>query len=152
MISNTTAKAWRWRLLRWVGLVVAVILVGMQLVPDERTKPPVRIDVDAPDEVETILRKACYDCHSNETRWPWYSRVAPISWWIADHVEHGRGDLNFSEWPALDFYAQELALEDIEQQITKGEMPLRSYTVLHPEARLTEDEREAILRWARSGP
>lgn len=139
------------KIARWAGLAVAMVLVLIQLIPADRTNPPVRIDVNAPDEVKEILRRACYDCHSHETRWPWYSRVAPVSWWIADHVEHGRGDLNFSEWPALDFYAQELAFKDIEEQITKGEMPLRNYTILHPEARLTDDERETILGWARSG-
>ena len=146
---TTTARVWK--IVRGAGLAVAIVLVLIQLIPADRTNPPVRIDVDAPDEVKEILRRACYDCHSHETRWPWYSRVAPVSWWIADHVEHGRGDLNFSEWPALDFYAQELAFKDIEEQITKGEMPLRNYTILHPEARLTDDERETILRWARSG-
>ena len=140
-----------WKIARWAGLAVAIVLALIQLIPADRTNPPVRIDVDAPDEVKGILRRACYDCHSHETRWPWYSRVAPVSWWIADHVEHGRGDLNFSAWPALDFYAQELAFKDIEEQITKGEMPLRNYTILHPEARLTDDERETLLRWARSG-
>jgi len=146
---TTTARVWK--IVRGAGFAVAIVLALIQLIPADRTNPPVRIDVDAPDEVKEILRRACYDCHSHETRWPWYSRVAPISWWIADHVEHGRGDLNFSEWPALDFYAQELAFKDIEEQITKGEMPLRNYTILHPEARLTDDERETILRWARSG-
>jgi hypothetical protein len=146
---TTTARAWK--IVRWAGLAVVIVLALIQLIPADRTNPPVRIDVDAPDEVKEILRRACYDCHSHETRWPWYSRVAPVSWWIADHVEHGRGDLNFSEWPALDFYTQELAFKDIEEQITNGEMPLRNYTILHPEARLTDDERETILRWARSG-
>jgi len=146
---TTTARVWK--IVRGAGFAVAIVLALIQLIPADRTNPPVRIDVDAPDEVKEILRRACYDCHSHETRWPWYSRVAPVSWWIADHVEHGRGDLNFSEWPALDFYAQELAFKDIEEQITKGEMPLRNYTILHPEARLTDDERETILRWARSG-
>ena len=144
----TTARVWR--IGRRAGLAVVIVLALIQLIPADRTNPPVRIDVDAPDEVKEILRRACYDCLSHETRWPWYSRVAPVSWWIADHVEEGRGDLNFSEWPALDFYARELALKDIEEQITKGEMPLRNYTILHPEARLTDDERETILRWARS--
>jgi uncharacterized membrane protein len=146
---TTTARVWK--IVRWAALAVAIVLALIQVIPADRTNPPVRIDVDAPDHVKEILRRACYDCHSHETHWPWYSRVAPVSWWIADHVEHGRGDLNFSEWPALDFYAQELACKDIEEQITKGEMPLRNYTILHPEARLTDDERETILEWARSG-
>ena len=131
-----------------LGLVALIaVFVALQLVPVERTNPPVGSDVDAPAEVEAILRRACYDCHSHETSWPWYSFVAPASWFVADHVNHGRGDLNFSEWPAYDFEAQDLALSDIREQITKGEMPLPSYLILHPGARLSEADRAALLDW-----
>ena len=138
--------------LRWlvVGLVVAFLV--LQFVPVDRVNPPVGLNVDAPAEVEAILRRACYDCHSHETRWPWYSRVAPLSWWIADHVEHGRGDLNFSQWPTFDFVEQGMALEDIEQQVREGEMPLSSYLILHPEARLSDEDRKRLLDWAGSRP
>ena len=139
-------------ILRWlvVGLVVAFLV--LQFVPVDRVNPPVGLNVDAPAEVEAILRRACYDCHSHETRWPWYSRVAPLSWWIADHVEHGRGDLNFSQWPTFDFVEQGMALEDIEQQVREGEMPLSSYLILHPEARLSDEDRKRLLDWAGSRP
>lgn len=129
-----------------LGLVVALGL--LQLIPVERTNPPVRSDVAAPAEVQTILRSACYDCHSHETRWPWYSRVAPVSWMVANHVKEGRGDLNFSDWPRLDFEEQEHALKDIQEQITKGKMPLRGYTWMHREARLSEAQRAALVAWA----
>lgn len=122
--------------------------MALQLVPVERSNPPIRSDVDAPAEVEAILRRACYDCHSHETRWPWYSYVAPVSWFVVDHVKHGRGDLNFSDWPAFDFEAQDLALSDVREQITKGEMPLPSYLILHRDARLSEDDRAVLLEWA----
>jgi len=137
--------------IRWTAIVSLVVLLGLQLVPVDRTNPPVLSPISAPEEVAKILRRSCYDCHSHETRWPWYSRVAPLSWWIADHVEEGRGDLNFSDWPAFDFELQELAFRDIEKQIEKGEMPLRSYLILHPDARLSEADRQLLLRWARSG-
>ena len=130
---------------------VAVAFAALQLVPVERTNPPVRQEVDAPPAVMEILSRACYDCHSHETRWPWYSRIAPLSWWVADHVTDGRGDLNFSDWPVFDFELQELALRDITKQVSSGEMPLWSYTLLHPEARLDEEDREALLRWADVG-
>jgi hypothetical protein len=135
--------------LRWVGLGILLLLLALQLATVERTNPPVGLEVDAPAEVHAVLRKACYDCHSHETRWPWYSRVAPLSWWLASHVEDGRGDLNFSEWPAFDFELQEHALEDIYEQLTKGEMPPWSYTVIHADARLSEADRQVLLRWAR---
>ena len=76
-----------------VGVVVA--LAAIQLVPVHRTNPPVRVEVNAPEEVMAIIQRACYDCHSNETRWPWYSRVAPVSWFVVSHVKKARGDLNF---------------------------------------------------------
>ena len=139
------------RVLRWGVPGIVTLLAALQMVPSDRTNPPVRSDVGAPDEVKVILRRACYDCHSHETRWPWYSRVAPVSWWISGHVKDARGDLNFSEWPGFDFELQGMAFRDIERQVSKGEMPPRSYKILHPEARLTPAERELIIDWARSG-
>jgi hypothetical protein len=103
-----------------------------------------------PGEVQSILRRACYDCHSNETQWPWYSHVAPASWFVVRHVRQGRGDLNFSEWPVFDPEFEEYAFKDIEEQIEKEEMPLRSYTWLHTDAKLSEDDRETLIRWARA--
>ncbi|HZM17560.1 MAG TPA: heme-binding domain-containing protein [Candidatus Krumholzibacteria bacterium] len=132
---------------RWILLGLLLAFGIAQAMPVERTNPPVEWDVDAPAEVAAILRGACYDCHSHETRWPWYSRVAPVAWIVARHVEHGRGDLNFSQWPRLDLEAQEHAFHDIEEQISHRKMPLRSYTWMHPEARLTEAQRQALLTW-----
>ena len=136
----------RW--LRWIGAGLLVIFLGLQFVPVERTNPHVMSDIKAPPEIDAVLRRACYDCHSHETRWPWYSRIAPVSWWVVDHVEHGRGDLNFSMWPVFDFEEQDLAMGDIEEQIRKGEMPLPSYLILHRDARLSDADRELLLRWA----
>ena len=135
-------------LLRWAGLSLVGILVVIQFFPAERTNPPVVAEIVAPEEVMTILDRACYDCHSNRTRWPWYSRVAPLSWWLVEHVDDGRGDLNFTEWPMLDFETQELAFHDIEEQIAEGEMPLFSYLLLHPGARLSEAEKRTLIDWA----
>jgi len=139
----------------WVRLAVFVALLsfaGLQLVPVERTNPPVKSDLSAPAEVKEILRRACYDCHSHETRWPWYSYVAPLSWWVVSHTEDGRADLNFSVWPTFDFESEAHALDDIWQQVSKGEMPLRSYTLVHRDAILTDSERELLLEWAHPGP
>ncbi len=127
-------------------LVSALFLLAQFRQPD-RTNPPLRSDVDAPPEVAEILRRACYDCHSHETDWRWYSYIAPVSWWVADHVEHGRSDLNFSDWPMFDFEAIEQSMSDIDEQLEQDEMPLKSYLIMHPEARLTEDEKTIIRRW-----
>ncbi len=134
-----------WRLL--LGLVIATF-VGLQLVPVDRSNPPVTSPLATTAGVEEVLRRACYDCHSNETEWPWYSYVAPVSWWVVDHVRAGRGDLNFSEWPTFDFEAEELALADIREQVLEGTMPLDSYTLMHRDARLSERDRQLLLDWA----
>ncbi len=136
------------KLLRRGAIGALAIFAAIQLIQPERSNPVVESDVDAPAEVREILRGACYDCHSHETRWPWYAYVAPVSWLVADHVEHGRGDLNFSRWPKFDFDEQDDILEDIRKQIEKDRMPLRSYRILHPEARLSEEDRRRLLRWA----
>jgi hypothetical protein len=138
----------RWRWTGRIGALLFLSFVALQLVPVRRTNPPVESDVAAPAEVKDLLRRACYDCHSHETRWPWYARVAPVSWWIADDVEHARIELNFSRWPNHDPDEQRASLSDIRKQVSRGWMPLRSYKLLHPRARLDAAEREALLRWA----
>ena len=132
----------------WAAAGITAVGLVLQLFPAERTNPPVEWEVEAPDDVRAILARSCYDCHSHRTRWPWYSRIAPLSWWVVDHVDHGRGDLNFSRWPILDFEAREHAMRAIEEQIEKDEMPLRSYLILHRDARLSEEDRRTLLDWA----
>jgi hypothetical protein len=143
-MDRSRAGTWLRRILLGAG----GIFVVLQVVPVERTNPPVVSALQARDDVQQILRAACYDCHSNETRWPWYSHVAPVSWWVVDHVEHARGHLNFSDWPALDARAREHALEEIQEMVESGEMPLRSYALMHSGARLDAAERERLLSWA----
>jgi hypothetical protein len=126
-----------------------VVFVVLQLVPTQRTNPPIGAHLQAPAEIEAVLRKACYDCHSHETRWPWYSYVAPVSWWVVRHVERGRGDLNFSQWPVLNAQDEAWHFHDIEQQLAERKMPLRSYTILHRNARLDDAERELLMLWSR---
>ena len=131
-----------------IVIVLVVALIGIQVVPVERSNPPSKWDVTAPDSVRRILRRACYDCHSNETEWPWYSRVAPFSWIVTSHVREARGDLNFSEWPRFDAELERMELREIAEEVSEGEMPLWSYTMIHRDARLHDREREIIVRWA----
>ena len=141
----------RWkRWLRWSLGILATIFVALQFVPVERTNPPVVSDLQAPAEIAEILRRSCYDCHSYETRWPWYTYVAPVSWWITEHVNHGRSEMNFSEWPVFDFEEIEYEVREIEEQIEGDKMPLSSYLILHRSARLSAEEKQALLEWARS--
>ena len=138
------------RVARWFGLSLAILFVLSQFKQAERSNPPVTSEINAPPEIAVILERSCYDCHSHETDWPWYAYVSPVSWWVVDHVEHGRGDLNFSQWPVLDFEELEHNFRDIDEQIAKDEMPLKSYLFLHPEARLSDEDKDALRRWAQS--
>ena len=123
----------------FIGL--AVVVVGAQLVPLDRSNPPVEAEIALPDAVRGIVRKACYDCHSNETRWPWYAYVAPVSWLVHHDVEHAREHLNFSSWGTYSAEDQQELLGDIAEEVEEREMPLQIYVSLHAEARLTSDER-----------
>lgn len=137
------------RLVRWTILVFAGLLILAQFVPVERSNPPITSRMPAPEEVQAVLRRACYDCHSHETRWPWYSRIAPVSWRVVSHVNEAREDLNFSAWPVFDFEFQRLAFHEIEEQVESGEMPLWDYLLLHPQARLSDEDRRLLIEWAR---
>ena len=137
------------KILRWTALGFLVVFAALQLKQPERANPPVESDVGAPANVDEILRRACYDCHSHETRWPWYGYVAPVSWWLAEHIEHGRGDMNLSRWPTYDLEEQAYIFKDIREQIVEDEMPLESYRIMHAGARLTEADKQILLKWAR---
>ena len=132
-------------------LTVVVIGLGIQLVPVERSNPPVVAEVDAPAEVHAVLDAACFDCHSHRTRWPWYSRVAPMSWLVAHDVEEAREKLNFSTWGTLEPRKQWKLMEEIGEEVEEGEMPLLMYRLAHPEARLDDRQRATLLEWARAG-
>ncbi len=134
--------------------VVAVALVGifllLQLTNPARTNPPVKRDAIAaanpPAAIAASLRAACYDCHSYETKWPLYSRIAPSSWLIVADVNEGREHFNFSDWPEDSARAAK-KLDRINEVVDYREMPPKKYTALHPEARLTEEQRKAIMDW-----
>lgn len=130
----------------------ALALIVMQVLPVDRSDPPDDGPMEIGDPVVAeIVERACVDCHTNHTTWPWYSKIAPVSWWIADHVEEGREHLNLSEWGALDASGQDHKLEELAEYVENREMPLPSYTWLHGEARLTDEERRALVDWANAG-
>ena len=136
-----------------IGIGLLVVVVGMQLVRIDKTNPPVDEAKDIiavtnpPSEVTEILKAACYDCHSNETAYPWYSNVAPVSWWLQHHVEEGREHLNFSQWGDYDDKKAEHKLDECIEMLEEGKMPMNSYTWTHEEAVLTDKEKELLLDW-----
>lgn len=133
---------------RAVLLGVGVVLVGIQVVPIDRANRPATGEIAAPEEVQSVLERSCYNCHSNETEWPWYGYVAPASWLVARHVSEGREHVNFSEWNQLSLDDRSGALEEIAEEVDERKMPIRSYLLLHPEARLTDAERWLLIDWA----
>jgi hypothetical protein len=130
--------------------VVAGLFVAMQLIPIDRTNPPVTGEIPASMAVSSILKRSCYDCHSNETVWPWYSRVAPVSFLVARDVHDGRRHVNFSTWTQYSPARQAKAVKEIGEQVAKGEMPMAIYLPLHQHARLSDADKAAIAAWVKS--
>jgi hypothetical protein len=127
---------------------LVVLIVAIQFIPINRTNPAVKSDLMATDEIKIILKRSCYDCHSNITKWPWYSRIAPVSWLVAVDVKEGRAKMNFSNWDEYDSGRQKLMQEMIWEEIEKNEMPLKLYSLIHRDAVLTENDRDVIKQWA----
>ncbi len=98
------------------------------------------------EKVASILKESCYDCHSNQTQYPWYSEIAPISFWLDEHIEDGKKHLNFSDWNNYTIKKKEHKLEEFVEMVEKDEMPLQSYTIIH--GNLTEDDKKLLLQWA----
>jgi hypothetical protein len=136
--------------LKHVGIAVIVILLALQFVPVEKINPPDHGEAGAPAEVRALLRRACFDCHSNETVWPWYASVAPISLLIARDVNKGRREVNFSIWNQYDDKRKARKRREIAKEVEKGSMPLRYYLALHHDAKLTAAERDLIVKWAKA--
>ena len=129
-----------------VGLLTACFIL-IQFIPVERDHPLIRADLKVPPEVKAILKRSCYDCHSQETRWPWYSYVAPVSWMISDDVRKGRKHLNFTMWDQYSDKKKEIVKDHIYEEVNGGTMPLPIYLTMHPEARFTEEDIKILSKW-----
>ena len=130
-------------MLKKAALVLAVLFLAIQVVPYGRnhSNPPIVAEPQwNAEHTRTTFRRVCGDCHSHETRWPWYSHVAPVSWYLQRHVEHGREEFNVSRWGVGENEGDEAA-----ENVRKGKMPLRSYLLAHPEARLSDSERAPFI-------
>jgi hypothetical protein len=139
----------------YIVIILVVIGIGIQFIPGDRSFESVDANADfitqtnTPEEVAEILKTSCYDCHSNETKYPWYASVAPVSWWVSDHIEEGRDELNFSAWGTFSDKRKAKKLHEIEEEVEEGEMPLTSYTFTHSEARLSKEQKEALITWVK---
>ncbi|GJL55497.1 MAG: heme-binding protein [Nitrospirales bacterium] len=131
-----------------IGIGMAILVLGIiQLIPVDRVNPAIVADIPAPPPIKSILKRACYDCHSHETVWPWYSNVAPVSWLLAWDVHEGREELNFSNWDRYSGKKRMKKLKEIIEEMDEGEMPPWFYVPLHPEARLSPQDRNQLRQW-----
>ena len=141
------------KVMKWIAIVLIVVFIGIQFVRPARTNPQVDESqtifarTQMTPEVSAILDRSCRDCHSNKTVWPWYTNVAPISWWLSNHVNEGRGDLNMSEWGRLAPDRQDRKLRQICDEVSDNVMPLNSYLPMHPQARLSEQDKKTLCEW-----
>jgi len=142
--------------LKLLVIVIAALIVLIQLYRPERfytgeiTSDHITKKLTVPANVENIFKRSCYDCHSNQTTWPWYSGVAPISWFVISDVTRGRAKMNFSEWGKYSQNKQSIKLDKICDQITDGNMLLKQYLYIHKDAVLSQQEKDILCNWAKS--
>jgi hypothetical protein len=132
---------------RNVVFILVAVLILAQAIRIEKSNPPVRSDISADPAIKPLLRRACYNCHSNETVWPWYSNAAPASWLIGSDVKEARRRINFSEWGTYSSEIQTHKLRGIAEEIENGEMPPWYYSLAHSDSRLNLAERTQIMNW-----
>jgi hypothetical protein len=141
------------KIIKFIVIGAVVIFLGLQFIRPARTNPAVdtsqtmEAHLQLTPQAKEILDRSCRDCHSNQTEWPWYTNVAPLSWWITDHVNGGRTHLNLSEWAKLDKDRQSKKLQQICDEVEDGAMPLSSYLPMHPKAKLSEQDKKTLCDW-----
>ena len=129
-------------------IILIILFIAIQFIPVERENPPVIADFDGPSEVKDIFKISCYDCHSNETNWVWYTNIAPVSWLAARDVNVGRENLNFSDWGNIPHEKYAKVTEEIWEEIDKGTMPMKIHTIMHKDAILSDEQKVIIKEWA----
>ena len=133
-----------------------LIFVIMQFFRIDKTNPPVVQELDfinitqPSSEIAAMLKAACYDCHSHEVKYPWYTNIAPVSWWIKGHIDHGISELNFSEWGNYSPKKANHKMEESYEKVENKSMPLTSYLIAHSEARLSEEQRAQLVEFFKS--
>jgi len=141
------------RVLKVVAILLVVLVVGIQAIRPARTNPPIdesqtiNAKTQMTSDVAAIFDRSCRDCHTNKTVWPWYTNVAPVSWWLSNHVSDGRRSLNMSEWGKLPNDRQDRKLRQICDEVQDGNMPLSSYTPMHPAAKLSDQNKKTLCDW-----
>ena len=142
-------------MIRKIMLALLGVLVIIQFFhPDKNVRDPetqqdsnIEKVLSVPSEVSSILQNNCYDCHSNDTEYPWYAEIQPIHWWINHHIEEGKHELNFDEFANYSIRRQYKKLEEINEEVKDGEMPLKAYTLIHKDAQLNAAQKQTIANW-----
>lgn len=143
-----------------IGLIIVVVIVAILIIgqffqpalnngsasgPQDITQA-----MNVPADVQQILEKSCYDCHSNHTIYPWFDKIFPVNWWVKNHIDEGKKQLNFTVFNTYTDRKKNKKLEEVGEQVEKGEMPLSSYAFLHPETKLTDAQRKVLIDWSKS--
>lgn len=144
------------RILKIIALILLVVFIGIQFIPTERNQSHLVPKTDflmvnkTPEAIGELLQVSCYDCHSNNTAYPWYNKIQPIAWFLEDHILEGKKELNFSEWDAYSNRRKNSKLKSIMSQIRDDEMPLFSYTLFHRDAILSDVEKQRIIEFMKN--
>tara|TARA_R110002074_G_scaffold915_10_gene5624 strand:+ start:24065 stop:24517 length:453 start_codon:yes stop_codon:yes gene_type:complete len=141
------------KIVKIIAVIVLLAFVGIQFIPTTRNQSNTVPLTDfmlvnnVPESIQKKLQVSCYDCHSNNTQYPWYNKIQPVAWFLEDHIKEGKAELNFNEWDSLSSRRKKSKLRSIIKQIESGEMPLDSYTLIHSEATFTEAETEELINF-----
>jgi hypothetical protein len=156
VLLNTTSIKGK-IMLKKILIGLGIVLIIIQFIrPDKNESSDIAQDFyaayEVPAKVNNLLQVSCFDCHTNNTEYPWYAKVQPVGWWLNSHVKDGKKDLNFSEFTHLPLFVQNHKFDEIIEMVEKKEMPIRSYTSLglHSEAKLSDEQRTMIMDWARA--
>ena len=141
------------KVVKIIAIVLLVAFVGIQFMPTTRNQSDSVPSTDfmlvnnVPENIQKKLQVSCYDCHSNNTQYPWYNKVQPVACFLEDHIKEGKAELNFNEWDSLSNRRKKSKLRSIIKQIESDEMPLYSYTLIHKDASFSEAEKQELIRW-----
>ncbi len=142
------------KILKKIGLILLLVFVVAQFFGPEKNEGDIAsietflLETNPPENVKLILKEGCYDCHSDHTRYPWYNNITPVNYWLADHVDHGKGHFNVSEWADYEMKKKDHKLDELIEMVKNRSMPLESYTWGHPEAKLTDAQINEVIEWA----
>lgn len=141
------------KILKKILILLLVVFVIAQFFGPEKNDgditsvKPFLQATNPPQDVMAVLKNSCFDCHSDHTRYPWYSKITPINYWMADHIEHGKRDFNMSKWDDYSDKQKDHKLEELAEEVREGHMPLPSYTWGHSDAKLSNEQIEAVEKW-----